>query len=316
MTGHIYVYYRSLINIMSLASTAQSWVLSLLAWSAVIIQTSFFPSFLCLYVVYSLLIVTTMHSIIHSLTIDSEEIVKGYMGAVLPMAFYSTLAVFDTFPVYTFGTHLYSPGVNSTLCCSNSDIVKTNQVFYFSDTPFFSIPAGVLVGYVVVQFLTAASGVSSLPGVNSIWPGFLWGHVMAILQCMRFLVLYSNIISPICPEGTDYMQVLGVPLIGFYVIYYLFIAAFIGIIVLDCVPFEKMSKIIIRSVGLVIVLAYALLSIIASYYRIILTVPLLITILIPVFPSLWGLLELFLTPIAPAPIRGRTSRLVDTKKRL
>ena len=257
-----------------------------------------------------------MHSILHSLVMDSGDIVKGYMGAVLPMSLYSILSIFDTFPTYTFGKHLYSPGANSTSCCSNSDITRTNQLFYFSDTPFFLVPAGVLAGYSVVQFLTAASGVSSLQGVNSIWPGFTWGPVMAILQCMRFLVLYSNMISPICPESVQYLQLLGVPLIGFYVIYYFFIAAFIGIIVLDCVPFKNITKIIIRSVGLGIMVVYVLLSIVSSYERIVLTIPLLIAIIIPLFPSLWGLLELFLTTPPPAPLRGRTSRLVESKKRL
>lgn len=247
---------------------------------------------------------------------DSGDIVKGYMGAVLPMSLYSILSIFDTFPTYTFGKHLYSPGANSTSCCSNSDITRTNQLFYFSDTQFFLVPAGVLAGYSVVQFLTAASGVSSLQGVNSIWPGFTWGPVMAILQCMRFLVLYSNMISPICPESVQYLQLLGVPLIGFYVIYYFFIAAFIGIIVLDCVPFKNITKIIIRSVGLGIMVVYVLLSIVSSYERIVLTIPLLIAIIIPLFPSLWGLLELFLTTPPPGPLRGRTSRLVESKKRL
>jgi len=301
---------------MSLVCTAQSWILSLLAWSAVIIQTSWFPSFLCLFVVYSLLIVTTIHSIIHSLNMDSGDIVKGYMGAVLPMMLFSVLAVFDSLPTYTFGTDLYTPGGNSSLCCSNGNIVKTNQIFYFSESSLFQIPAGILAGYVIFQFLTAASGVSSLPDSKSIWPGFTWGPVMAILQSMRFLVIYSNIITPICPDGGYYLQFLGLALIEFSFTYYLAIIAFITIIILDCVPFSFISKVIIRSVGLGIMVLYTLVSCIASYQRVILTIPLLISLLIPILPCIWGLLELFLVTPTTTPVRGRTSQFVGSKKRL
>jgi hypothetical protein len=216
--------------------------------------------------------------------------------------------VVDTFTTSTLGGEQFKPPADTTGCCSNCNIAKANQILFFIDSPLYMVQAGLLCGYLLVHLLLAGAQVlDSGQETRSIWMGTGWGVTLGIMLSARFIVMFDGSAMTLVPDSVIYLLLFSQPLVTLGVVYWLFLQAFMAIMIAEGVPQLNILGIkIVRSVAFGVTVAFVIVSGVVLGLRGMLTLPLACTLLVLVLCSAFGVVEAYMGKIpelAPTTVR-------------
>ena len=283
-------------------------VLSVFGWGWLAAQEVWFPSLLCSHVCFSFLLITCLNLVMSSLFVDGKQVKMAYFNTVLGYTVFVVSCVVDTFTTSTLGGEQFKPPADTTGCCSNCNIAKANQILFFIDSPLYMVQAGLLCGYLLVHLLLAGAQVlDSGQETRSIWMGTGWGVTLGIMLSARFIVMFDGSAMTLVPDSVIYLLLFSQPLVTLGVVYWLFLQAFMAIMIAEGVPQLNILGIkIVRSVAFGVTVAFVIVSGAVLGLRGMLTLPLACTLLVLVLCSAFGVVEAYMGKIpelAPTTVR-------------
>lgn len=293
---------------MGLVMVVEGLVLSVFGWGWLAAQEVWFPSLLSSHVFFSFLLLTSLNLVMSSLFFDGEQVKNAYFNTVLGYSIFVVSCVLDTFNTSTLGGEQFRPPADTTGCCSNCNIARANQVFFFVDSPMFMVQAGVLCGYLLVHLLLAGAQVmDSAHDTHSLWRGTGWGVTLAILLAARFIVMFDGSVMTLVPDSVVYLLLFSQPLMALGVIYWVFLEAFLVIMIAEGMPQLNLLGIkIVRSVAFGVTLAFVIMSAVVLGIRGMLTLPLWCTLMVLLLCSAFGVVEAYMgkvPEVAPTTVR-------------
>lgn len=286
----------------TLVLAVETWILSILGWIWLTLQEAWFPSMLCSYVFYSLLLLSTSNLLTCSFFVDARAPRVAYFNTVFALFLFCIGCAADSFSSYTFGGQVYKPSVQPGECCANCDIRRAHQVFFFIDSPFYLAQAGIVIGYIIIQLLLAGGAMldplydpSMSSFTRSVWCGFGWIVPLGGMMAMRFYIMFDGSVMTLIPDSVFYLLLFSQPLLTLSLIYWVFIMVFVILMICDGFPQLRLTGIrIVRSVFFGIVLAFAVVTGVVLGMRGMLTAPIFVSLCILVCGSCAGMVEAYM----------------------
>jgi hypothetical protein len=203
----------------SMVYAVESWILALLGWAWLSFQDMWAPSLLCSYVFFAFMILSTCNVVSSGIAPESVGPRAAYFGAVLGLTLHATCCVLDTLPMPQVGWQAFASPTSEGACT----LSRSTQLFFFSDTQFFLLQAGAMMGYLVVQLVV--SGAALLDSEQrSLWPGPSWGCGLGVLLCGRFISAFDGMAKGTTREAR-YLEIFSLPVAEYtfllYVLMYL-----------------------------------------------------------------------------------------------
>ncbi len=298
---------------MGLVLTVEAWIVALFGWAWLTVQDMWHPSLLCAHVYYGFLVLTTSTLLLGLLMPDARLARAANFNTVLGLVIFYACCIGDALP--GLGDPILSQpirlsrGPNKTACCSNCNIGLANRVLFFMDSPLFVLQAGILVGYLIVQFLIAAFQVLD-EGHRSVWCGTGWTYVLGAMLSVRCVVVFDGSTLAIVPDAVYDMMFFLRPFSTLVVpslVYWLFALAFIVFAVSEGAPtLDVLGFRIVRSVAMGVSAGFAVLTGVVFGLLGMLTPPLLAALCVLVLGGVVGMLEAFLgQPLDPSSLEAR-----------
>lgn len=230
---------------MGLTFATEAWVVAILHWCELAVQESFVHGLLSAFYVYAGLLQTTLHFLLTAVWPDEREPRRAYFAAVLALSLVTVGCVVDTLPMPTVGPQTLSPGP----CYANANVPRMYQALFFSDTPYYLLPAGILLGAVLVQFIIAGCGMYDHERRTG-WPGMGWGNALGALLCARLATVFNGSSVVIYPDGAFYLQLFTQPLVSLSVVFLLLMIAFVLFICIDGIALSVLEWRVARGINL------------------------------------------------------------------
>lgn len=318
---------------MGMVLTVEAWVIALFGWAWLTVQDMWHPTLLCAHVYYGFLLLTTSTLLLALVMPDARQTRVAYFNTVLGLVIFYACCIGDTFPVLGAPVGgrplLQTPRPAGAPCCSNCDITLANRVLFFMDSPLFVVQAGLLVGYLLVQFLIAAFQVLD-EGHRTIWCGTAWTHVLGVMLSARCVVVFDGSTLAIVPDAVYDIMFFLRPfstLVLPSVLYQAFTLAFLVFALVEGAPtLDPLGFRIVRSVAMGVSAGFAVLTGLVFGLLGMLTPPLLLALCVLALGNAVGMLEAFLgrraapatlqeeTRLRPAPRALATGRMQGGKK--
>lgn len=198
----------------SMVYAVESWILALISWAWLTFQEMWAWSLLSAHAFYGLMCLSTLNVIATGMAPGSAGPRSAYFGAVLALALHTTCCVLDTLPMPQVGPKSFvSPFTESSTCT----LAKSNQLYFFSDTPLYLAQAGATLSYLVIQLVV--SGAALLDSGRSLWPGSVWGCGMGIVLCGRFISVFDGMAKGLTPQA-QYLEIYTLPVAEFAFLLY------------------------------------------------------------------------------------------------
>lgn len=280
--------YDPYLSDMSLAYAVEAWILSILGWAILTLQEMWAWSLLSAHVFYSMLGLSSCHVIITSLFPDSKTTKMAYFATVLCLAIHVMGCILDTVQPVQLGKGLFvSPSG------SNCTLARVNKVHFFTDSLFYMIQAGNILGFLLIHLLLAGAPVIDME-TRTLWPGSAWGNGLSCLLCMRFSIIFDASARGV--RETDdqffYFMFFSEPIQGLEVVFLSFLLFFLILMALRGCEFLRAADhwyILLVNGGGTLVFVVSSVSIL--FDRSLLTLPLLAVLLVPLIPAAWGVME-------------------------
>lgn len=284
---------------MGLTTATEAWVLAILYWCAMAVQEAFAWSLLCSVVGYASLLVTTVHLVVTSVAPDEREPRRAYFSSVLSLGLFAAGCMLDTTGLYSAGA-FQPPREGVPPCCANYNVARMHQILFFSDSALFVVPAGILVGALLVQLLVAGAGMYDHEH-RSAWPGVGWANSLAALLAARLAVIFDGSAVALCPQDSFYIQLFTQPLVSVSVVLILFMWFFVVMIVVDGLKLSVLAWRAVRILNLVFHVAFASMCFGVLKERGMLTLQFILSPLLCIGIAAQGCAWSWIQPVARAP---------------
>lgn len=288
----------------------ESWLLSIFGWVWFTVQEPWVPSPLSAFVFYGFLALSTSHLIIVSLFVDARAPRVAYFNVVLVLTIFCVGCIADTFQVPVFGTvpAPSSPDNTTRVCCINCNIARYHRALFFSASPFYMAPSGIIIGYLAVHLLLAGGQLigNSVGFTRTVWGGGAWSTVLAFLLACRFIVTFDmsavvalnkvkDLVITVIPDQVFYMLIFSQPLLSLSTLYWVVMLTFVILLMCEGIPTVDLVGIrVIRSIQFALILGFSVVSAWELWEGGMLTMPLLVTMVVTVAGSFIAMLEAYL----------------------
>jgi hypothetical protein len=177
---------------------------------------------------------------------------------------------------------------------SNCSLGKVHQVYFFTDSQFYLLQAGSSMGYLILQLIVAGAPVLD-PEIRTLWPGsVVWGNCLACLLCIRFVIMFDVTARGV--HETDrqllYFMFFSEPIQALEVVFTIPLLFFLVIMGVQAFvvfrPGDRYFTPVVSVVNGSGMLVFVIMSITVMYTRSLLTLPLLVVILVPLIPAMYG----------------------------
>ena len=195
----------------------ESWILALISWAWLSFQEMWAWSLLSAHVFYGLMCLSSLNVVVSGMAPESAGTRGAYFGAVLALALHSMSCMLDTLPMPQVGSEAFVSPHTETRACT---LAKSNQLFYFSDTPFFLAQAGATLAYLVIQ-LVLSGGALLDSEWRSLWPGPAWGCAMGILLCGRYISVFDGMAKGVSAQS-QFLEIYTLPVVEIAFLLYSF----------------------------------------------------------------------------------------------
>lgn len=185
----------------------ESWIMAVIGMAWLSIRTFYeFRSFIEEYLLYSQIVLATLHLVIASVTNDKNNICRAYFVINLTHWLLAVYCMVDS--SYEFDTSIIQTNAEnvplftntSTACCPNTNISIWNRQIYFGGLQFFMIPMSITIAFQTIQVIIAAGGL--LHTQTTLWPGVSLGYIIITFASIIMSLKYSGFFHPPCPDGT------------------------------------------------------------------------------------------------------------------
>lgn len=194
---------------------AESWILALISWAWLTFQEMWAWSLLSAHVFYGIMCLSTLNVVASGMAPESAGPRSAYFGAVLALALHTACCVLDTLPMPQVGPKAFiSPFTESSTCT----LAKSNQLYFFSDTPLYLAQAGATLAYLVVQLVVSGAALLDTDR-RSLWPGQAWGCGLSILLCGRFISVFDGMAKGV-NQQSKYLEIYTLPVAEFAFLLY------------------------------------------------------------------------------------------------
>jgi hypothetical protein len=194
----------------------ESWILALMSWAWLSFQEMWAWSLLSAHVFYGVMLLSSMNVVASGIAPESTGPRAAYFGAMLAFTLHSTCCIFDTLPMPVLGRAFESP-VNATTCT----LARSNQLYFFSDTPFYLAQAGATLAYLVLQLVVSGAGLLDSE-LRTLWPGPIWGSGLAMLLCGRLISTFDGMAKGVTGQS-KYLEIFSLPIVEFVFLFFVFI---------------------------------------------------------------------------------------------
>jgi hypothetical protein len=126
----------------TLVYAVEAWLLSIMGWAYLTLQEMWAWSLLSAHVFYGFIWLSTCNVIATGARPDGAGPRSAYFATVLAFALHSACCIFDTLVAPQVGPVAFESPFNRTACT----LAKSQQLLYFSDSPFYLAQAGVTLG--------------------------------------------------------------------------------------------------------------------------------------------------------------------------
>jgi hypothetical protein len=192
----------------------ESWMLALISWAWLSFQEMWAWSLLSAHVFYGVMLLSTMNVVASGMAPENTGPRAAYFGAMLAFTLHSACCILDTLPMPAMGNAFQSP-VNATTCT----LARSNQLYFFSDTPFYLVQAGATLGYLVLQLVVSGAGLLDSE-LRTLWPGPTWGSGLAMLLCGRLISTFDGMARGVSGQS-KYLEIFSLPVVEFAFLFYL-----------------------------------------------------------------------------------------------
>lgn len=193
----------------------ESWILALISWAWLIFQEMWAWSLLSAHVFYGLMCLSTLNVVVSGIAPDSVGPRSAYFGAVLILALHTACCILDTLPMPQVGPKPFvSPFTNASTCT----LAKSNQLFFFSDTPLYLAQAGATLAYLIIQLVVSGAALLDTDR-RSLWPGPSFGCCLGVLLCGRFISAFDGMARGLSPQA-KYLEIYTLPVAEFAFLLY------------------------------------------------------------------------------------------------
>lgn len=242
---------------MGLTYATESFVLSVLGWAWLTVQERWAWSLLCSAIAYAFLCTSALNLAVAFFAGRSKSACQAYFASVLAFALFAAGCILDTFPGYIVQFPGFNGPGNSTGCCSNSNMPRTNQLLFFTDSPWYIVQAGIFAGYLVIQVLLAGAGLGGYDapdgGLQQKWQ---WGLAFASLLCARLYLVFNGGAVTLCPDSSLYILLFDQPLGSAGTGLLVFMGCLWAIILCEFPRWDKIGWIVVRAVALVLEIVF------------------------------------------------------------
>jgi len=199
----------------SLVYAVESWILALIGWAWLSLQEMWAWSLLSAHVFYGLMCLSTLNVAISGVSPRSVGPRSAYFGAVLALFLHTACCILDTLPMPGLGPRQFvSPFTDSSTCT----LAKSNQLFFFSNTPLFLAQAGATMAYLVIQLVLSGACLLDLDK-GTLWMGPAWGCGLGVLLCGRFISVFDGTARGLSPQA-KYIEIYTLPIVEFAFLLY------------------------------------------------------------------------------------------------
>jgi hypothetical protein len=207
----------------TLVYAVEAWLLSIMGWAWLTLQEMWAWSLLSAHVFYGFIWLSTCNVIATGARPDGAGPRSAYFATVLAFALHSACCIFDTLVAPQVGPVAFESPFNRTACT----LAKSQQLLYFSDSPFYLAQAGITLGYLIIHLVLAGAAMLDT-AEHSAWPGPTWALGLCLLLCQRFAGLYDGTSAGITADRTRFVQLFSLPVVEYAVLFVGFLY-FLGI---------------------------------------------------------------------------------------
>ena len=193
----------------------ESWILALISWAWLSFQEMWAWSLLSAHVFYGVMLLSSLNVVASGIAPENAGPRAAYFGAMLAFTLHCVCCIFDTLAMPVMGRAFESP-VNATTCT----LARSNQLFFFSDTPFYLAQAGATLAYLVLQLVVAGAGLLD-SDLRTLWPGPTWGSGLAVLLCGRLISTFDGMARGVSAQS-KYLEIFSLPVVEFVFLFYVF----------------------------------------------------------------------------------------------
>ena len=274
--------------------------MSIIGWALLTLQEMWAWSLLSAHVFYSFLCLSTCNLVLTGLFPDSKKPKLAYFATVFCLVIHSSLCVFDTIPSsMQLGRGTFRPPSGS-----NCTLARVNQVHFFTDSSLYLIQAGNTLGYLLVQLLLSGASILD-PEIRTLWPGSMWGNSLSSMLSMRLVIMFDSTVRGV--QETEnrflYLMFFSEPLQELEILFMCTLLFFLTLMALQgCEFLRVVDHFYIMLVNAGGTFAFTVIAFSIMYERSLLTLPMLICLIIPVIPALYGAVEALTPSKKPAPL--------------
>jgi hypothetical protein len=286
---------------MSLVFAVEAWIVSIIGWAVLTLQEMWAWSLLSAHVFYSFLLLSTCNLVLTGLFPDSKKPKLAYFATVMCFSIHSCLCAFDAIPSsIQLGERPFRPPSGS-----NCTLARVHQVHFFTDSSLFLIQAGNTLGYLIVQLLLSGASVLD-PEIRTLWPGSMWGNSLSCMISMRLVIMFDSTVRGVqeAEKKFLYLMFFSEPLQELEILFMCTLLFFITLMALrgcDFLrPVDHWYVLLVNSGGTFV---FTFMGFSVMYDRSLLTLPMLISLILPLIPASYDLFEALmpgkkLTPLA------------------
>jgi hypothetical protein len=212
---------------MTMVYAVEGWILALIGWGWLAAQEMWAWSLLSALVFYGLIWLSTCNVIALGVWPASAGLRSAYFSAVLVLFLFALCAVLDTLNSPQMGALAPFQSPFNASCT----LARTQQLFFFSETPFYLAQAGATLGYLVIQLVLAGAAMLDTDK-RSIWPGTAWPLGLAYLLSARFVSTFDGTSKGVLAGQSKFVQLFSLPVVEFTVLFagfMYFMGALLGI---------------------------------------------------------------------------------------
>lgn len=274
---------------MGLVHSGEAWILSILGWVWLTIQEVWGFNLLSAVVFYGMLLISTCNLAFQAFLPGSRAPRAAYFGTVLAFSVSTFASILDTIPTNpVFGFESFRAPGNNTACSYS----KIQQAFLFNSSPVYLVPAGSILGYLVIHLMVAGANMLDTDN-RSVWPGPAWGLALSAFLAFRFFTVFQgNFKGTLESQAFFYVQLFSEPVMELSA---LFLLAFEAALFLSGVEGVYLPQLgqrkFVRFFSMGFVALFSVGSCVALASRGMLTVPSLIALIVPILPAVIGTIE-------------------------
>jgi hypothetical protein len=274
---------------MALVHSGEAWIMSILGWVWLTIQEIWGFNLLSAIVFYGMLLLSSCNIALQAFLPNSKAPRAAYFGTVLAFTISTLASILDTIPANpSFGFEPFRAPGNHTGC----SYAKVQQVFFFNSSPVFLVPAGTILGYLIIHVMVAGANMMDTDN-RSVWPGPAWGLALSALLAFRFFTMFQGSVKgALETQLFFYVQLFSEPVMELSA---LFLLAFEAALFLSGVEGVYLPQLgqrkFVRFFSLGFVALFSIGSCVILASRGMLTVPTLIALVLPLLPAVAGTIE-------------------------